>query len=612
LSGIAGVVMLDGAPVDQALVRRMAGFLAFRGPDAQNAWTGDSAGLAFSLLKTGGPADAVDAPFSLDGAAWIVADARIDGRGELIDALKSAGREVGRDAPDAALVLHAYHAWGDACVERLIGDFAFAVWDGARRRLFCARDHFGVKPFYHARAGGAFVFSNTLDCVRLHPGVSGALDDVAVADFLVFNHPQDLDLTIWRDVRALPPAHTLVVEDGRVRVSRYWRLPLDPEPLRLPRVMDYVERFVDVLGSAVRDRLPENGDAAFFLSGGRDSTTLAALAREAIDREGRRTELRGYSAFYQRLLYDDEPPFTRMAAEALGIPVRFMAVDDYDVFGRWETPELYRPEPTDSSLLAIEADQLRQAAGHARVLFTGQGGDPALRESRSRLTRLAAHGRLLRAAREAAQYAWWHRRLPRPGVRTYLADRSGASRWHARVPEWIAPEFARRVGLQTRVAEWNARTPPAHPLRPEAAESLSGALWPSLFAGYDPGVTRVPIEVRHPYFDVRVIALLLSIPPSQWYNDKGLPRIGMRGRLPEPLLRRPKTPLSGDPLEARLKDRGARWLGGRVVEPAAEAFVDADKVPRNVGGRGEHGGGALWQDIRPLALSLWLSRMHLG
>ena len=93
---------------------------------------------------------------------------------------------VRQAAPDSELILHAYAAWGEACVQHLRGDFAFAIWDARRKVLFCARDHFGVKPFYYAELDGVFIFSNTLDCVRLHPDVSGELNESAVADFLLF------------------------------------------------------------------------------------------------------------------------------------------------------------------------------------------------------------------------------------------------------------------------------------------------------------------------------------------------------------------------------------------------------------------------------------------
>jgi asparagine synthase (glutamine-hydrolysing) len=606
VSGIAGIVALDGAPLDSALPGRMADFLAPRGPDGARAWTAGPAGLAHALLRTGDVGDDVPQPLTLDGHSWIVADARIDAREELVRELRGAGIDAAADAPAAELILHAVRAWGDDALRHLLGDFAFAVWDAHRKRLFCARDPFGVKPFYYARTFRAFVFSSSLDCVRLHPAVGTELDEGWIADFLVHGDTQAPDATVYAAVRQLPPAHTLVVQDGRVALRRYWQLPVEPVPLPSATVRDVVELGVETLRLAVRDRLP-NGSAAFFLSGGRDSTSLAALAVETVRRGERRTELRGYTAHYERLMPDEERRFTQMAADALGIPVRFTAVDGYEAFGRWEAPELRRPQPSDNALAAIEADQLRQAAAHARVLLTGQGGDPVQRESRSRLTKLAVHGRLVRAAREAAEYAWWHRRLPRPGVRTWLAERGGARPWSVELPRWIAPEFARRMDLADRVAKWNAWHVPVHPLRPEAYETLVAPLWPALFTAYDPGMTGVPIEVRHTFFDLRVVGLWLSVPPAQWYNDKGLLRIGMRGRLPEAFLRRPKTPLVDDPLALRQARDGAAWLGGRAVADEVARWVDLSRVPAVAGGRSADAPHRMWEDIRPLALSVWLT-----
>jgi len=104
------------------------------------------------------------------------------------------------------------------------------------------------------------------------------------------------------------------------------------------------------------------------------------------------------------------------------------------------------------------------------------------------------------------------------------------------------------------------------------------------------------------------VRFLLSVPPVQWYNDKGLLRLGMRGRLPERLLRRPKSPLADDPLEVRLREQGPGWLGGRTVSEAVRPWVDPERVPRIAGGRSPREPQRLWEDLRPLALSLWLDR----
>src|SRR5579862_4789949 len=184
MSGIVGIVNFDGAPVDRALLSRMTGFMQFRGPDATRTWMDGAAGFGHTLLKATDESECEEQPFTLDGHTWIVADARVDGRRELVSKLKAKSCDVSLDRPDVELILHAWHVWREECVEHLVGDFAFAVWDAPRQRLFCARDHMGAKPFYYLHAGSTVVFSNTLDCVRLHPLASDQLNDLAIADFL--------------------------------------------------------------------------------------------------------------------------------------------------------------------------------------------------------------------------------------------------------------------------------------------------------------------------------------------------------------------------------------------------------------------------------------------
>src|SRR5262249_55055141 len=150
------------------------------------------------MLRTTWEAETERQPLTLDGKLWLIADARIDGRAELIAELEAklrrkvrfreSGNGTGpeRLPNDAELILLAYEAWGEDCGAHLIGDFVFAIWDSGERRLFCGRDHFGVKLFYYALVGKTFVFSNTLECLRLHPLVSDNLNEVAIGDYLLF------------------------------------------------------------------------------------------------------------------------------------------------------------------------------------------------------------------------------------------------------------------------------------------------------------------------------------------------------------------------------------------------------------------------------------------
>ena len=278
MSGIVGLVNTDGAPVDRRLLARMTDAMRFRGPDAQRMWIDASVGFGHALLTTTDDARRERQPCTIDGRMWISADARIDGRDDLTRALAAHGCDAA-DANDAELVLHAYAAWGDRCVERLTGDFAFALWDGPRRRLFCARDRFGVKPFYYAHRGSALVFSNTLDCVRLHPSVTGELNDLAIADFLLFQRNQTLDTTAFADIRRLPAGHALTWAGGHAQVRRYWTLSFDRE-IRYRRATEYVEHFSDLLTAAVRDRL-RTRRVAVMMSGGLDSTAVESRDRKS-------------------------------------------------------------------------------------------------------------------------------------------------------------------------------------------------------------------------------------------------------------------------------------------------------------------------------------------
>ena len=203
MSGIVGILNLDGSPVDHSLLRRLADYLTFRGPEAQEIWSQGPVGLGHAWLRTAEDTRPDTQPLSLDGQVWIVADARIDGRAELRQQLSSCGCHDLEEVPDAELILHSYLIWGEKCVKHLLGDFAVAIWDGPQRQLFCARDHFGIKPFYYAQVGNRLVFSNTLDCVRLHPQVSDKLNDLALGDFLLFDFNQDQSTTTFADIRRL-------------------------------------------------------------------------------------------------------------------------------------------------------------------------------------------------------------------------------------------------------------------------------------------------------------------------------------------------------------------------------------------------------------------------
>ena len=330
MSGFVGIINVDGAPIDRQLLQRMTEFLVYRGPDGLDLWIDGSVGFGHALLATT-PGRQHQAQ-SLDGPVWIAGDVRLDARADLIRKLESEGRHTLQTVPDTELVLHAYHAWGEDCVEHLLGDFAYVIWDRRAKRLFGARDHFGVRPFYYAETARAFVFSNTLNCVRLHPAVSDELNDLAIGDFLLFGYNQESTTTTFSAIRRVPPAHLLTSSGGSLRLRRYWVPPVDGQ-IYYRRSSDYVDHFGELLRTAVDDRL-RTDHVGVLMSGGLDSTSIAVTAHDLLSARPEARDLTVHTVGHERLIPDQERHYAAMVAEMLGVPMHFLALDHYTLFDR--------------------------------------------------------------------------------------------------------------------------------------------------------------------------------------------------------------------------------------------------------------------------------------
>jgi asparagine synthase (glutamine-hydrolysing) len=601
LSGIVGIYDRSGAPVDRALLQGLAQFLSYRGPDWRDTWSSGPIGFGHTLLRTTRESQFERQPASLDGQFWITADARIDCREELTTKLaqKSHGAPS-RGAPDCDLILHAYAAWGADCVQHLRGDFAFAIWDARKKLLFCARDHFGVKPFYYAELGELFLFSNTLDCLRQHPDVSEELNDAAIGDFLLFGLNCDATTTTFRDIRRLPAAHTMTISSEGLRIQRYWSVPTEGR-IRYHRVEDYVEHFQILLQAAVADRTRVDR-AGILLSGGLDSGTVAATARELSGRVGGTADLRAYTVVYESLFPDEEGAYAQETANFLNIPIQFIPMDDVQPFERWDDPDLNMPEPVDDPCFAGLFDQFRAISEGCRVVLSGEGNDALMHFQMWPYVKDMVRNREWQSLlTETSRYAWL-RPSPLPGIWRRAKNLFGKDPTSPEYPRWLAPDFARRLNLQERAKQWPAPVSPPHPVLTEGHASLSQH-WSHMFELENAGVTRCPVEVRHPFFDLRIVNFLLSLPPFPLFFEKRLLREAVAGRLPESIRTRRKSPLAGDPLAAHLRQRGIEWPDKRTWSEEMESYVDTSVFAAR---RRERPSANVEAKIRPICLNFWL------
>ena len=603
MSGIVGIYHRNGAPIERTLLQSLVDFLSYRGPDSRDCWMDRSIGLGHAMLRTTRESVGERQPSNLEGRFWITADARLDSRAELTAELQRSGRAVRPNAPDSELILHAYAMWGTPCVEHLRGDFSFGVWDTRNNQLFCARDHFGIKPFYYTQRQGLFVFSNTLNCMRMHPDGSGELNDAAIGDFLLFGLNYNTATTSFRDIQRLPPAHSLSISPEGINIKRYWAPPTDGR-IRYSKPEEYVENFQSLLQAAVEDRL-RTDRVGILLSGGLDSSSVAAVTKEVSGKCGQKTEIRGYTSVFESLIPDEEGRYAREVGKFLEIPIQFQALDRVELFEGWDDPELSFPEPLDNALLGGFLESCRSISADCRVLLSGEGSDNLMDfQMWPYAGDLRRRGEWRRLLTELANYIWV-RPFPWRGIRARFLRLFGKEPGMPVFPEWISRDFAKDMKLKERWKEWgmHPNLPLEHPIHPRAHASLSLPQWTHMFEQENAGVTRFPVETRYPFLDLRIVNFLLALPPFPWFFQKMLLREAMTGRLPETVRMRPKTPVQSDTLSEQFRRTGIERLKQMHWSKDIDKYIDRSAL---IPPHGKMNPEQLSNSLRPYCLNIWL------
>ena len=409
-----------------------------------------------------GPSDeGADPPLCVEPGLAVAADARLDDRDALCGALGVPPAARGSLA-DGDLILRAWRRWGRDCPNHLLGDYAFAVWDAAKRTLFCARDHVGAKPFYYAFPPNGFVFAGAVEGVLAAPGVSGELDEESVAEHLTGIALLTTTRTFFKAVRKLPPGHTLTVDCDSLRQGassprsparpeRYWR-PEHAPRARAASDDAYAEELLEVCTRAVEDRLRGPGPVGAHLSGGLDSSGIAVLAARALRRRGLPAPL----AFSWLPALDGEAP---AHAKEYALIDAVCAQEDLQVSHCALSPgDVLAVLRRDGAFPGVhvqmneEAVQRCAAASGVRVLLSGWGGDEgASFNGRGHLQHLLLSGRWRRLAAECRANPHPFRALAHvalslahPRLRNHLHRRLRGGVPRRR--RWlIDPAFARRA-----------------------------------------------------------------------------------------------------------------------------------------------------------------------
>lgn len=618
MGGLAVVHNLDGRPADPALLSRMLAAMAHRGPDGCGRWIGGSTALGHLAFHTTPESRGHSQPIiDQEAGNALTFDGRIDNRDELAAALRARGSRLAR-GDDAELALRAYQCWDEAALERIEGDFAFALLDERKRELVCARDHAGIVPFYYYCDGATFLAASELHALFEYPAVPREPNEGFIGEYLtgnLFNRAE----TLYQRIMRLEPAHLLSVRRGAATPRKYFELT--PEtPIRYRDDREYADHFREIFSEAVRRRMRTITPVGANLSGGLDSTSVTGMAARLIRDDA--AIVPGFETFSN--LFSEPTADERAYSEEAA---RFCRVENHRIHGGVIDLSSYIGEirryrdfpgaPNSVSYLA-----LRRLAAHKgiRVMLTGTGGDQWMSGPECYYADLIRQGRFAELIGVVARDGGPARRkipqlvkkglwplTPRPmrrAIRRYVLRRQP-------FPSTIKPEFARKIRLADRIAE--KRRPPGMSFGDAAIhEAFNDPFAAHAFEISNRGAAAQRIEERHPFYDLRVIRFCMNIPDEQrWRRGliKHVLRQAMRGLIPE-LVRRRTDKAYFDTMFARtlenldapkrfqrMRLEALRWVDGHAARRACAEFL-AD--PEAVGP---------WPIWNTFEIELWIGEM---
>lgn len=520
MSAITGIYHPVGGHIDRSIVSRMTRALAHRGPDGIDTWQEGPVGLGHCMLRTTPEAFHEPLPFTCaDGTLTITSDARIDNREELISDLNLKERK--EVIPDSSLIMYAYQRWGESCVDHLLGDFAFAIWDAHKHHLFCARDHMGVKPFYYYSSDGLFAFASEIKALFSVPGIPRNMNEKTLAFRLAEIDP-DPAVTSYLHIHRLPAAHAMTISLSGLQVYPYWSL--DPRnEIHFETYEEYENAFRTLFADAVRCRMRSSHPLGSELSGGLDSSSVVCVARHLMHQENyvhQPLPLHTFSAVFDKVPECDERTYI-----------------NYVLSGGDLTPHLIKPE--QRSLLFDMGDRIRQIEepslspnsgtyatmyqaardSGVRVVLSGEWGDVIVSYGTGALREFVVAGKLFRAIREiinlSKNFHVKKRKIIWSNILAPFLPLKIRHRDEDNPTPWIRDEFARRTGLtdyyiRLRKTELNLKTSREHHFFNLTSIPLSLGLETT-----DKNAMYYSIELRYPFLDRRIVEFCLALPPEQ-------------------------------------------------------------------------------------------------
>ncbi len=543
MSAIGGVLSPGGATEDhRALLARLGDALAARGPDGQQEAHLAGASMVYRPLYIDARSRRTPQPVSTP-EGWLVAwDGRLDNQRELRRQL-TPGPAAG--AADVEWVIGAYRRWGSACCERLVGDFALAVWDAPRRELLLARDPFGSRSlFFAVDASGAMLWASSPKALLATGRISSRVDDDWLVAFMI--NAQSSNGGPYRDLRAVPPGSRVLFGDAGTRTECFWR-PEGVAEVRHACDEDYEGAFRELFTAAVGNRLRASGTVCAELSGGLDSSSIVCAADQLITQgEVEAEQLITCSHVFDRASGSDEREYIGTVEAQTGRPSWHILEDEYPLLEDFEQPVTQVPHFWQLWPAAFHRTAAILHRHGARRLLSGVGGDHLLWSAVLAPFHLADHAALLHLGRLARELRRWRRHTPLPLVRLLwssvaqplwnAAQGRGAEDVELEYP-WLGAAYRRRAkGMKHSSLERGHGF--LLPSRRSRSEILRAAINDVSWLIDD---AELGIERSCPYLDRPLVEFCLGIPFEQHVRPgemRSLHRRSLRHLLPKKVVDR--------------------------------------------------------------------------
>lgn len=527
MSGIFGIVNYDQLPVNNDILNRMSEALLHRGPDGVTVWTSRNAGLGHCMAHSS-PESLHESLPLCDSTLQIVvtAHARIDNREELAGILGNL-LPKNRIVTDSDYILAAYEKWGIECPQSLLGDFAVAIWDQRKRKLFCFRDRMGVKPFFYYSGCSFFAFASEIKAILAIPGIIRRPNICRIADFISFGATENSS-TFYDSIYQLPPASHLTASSASLKTQRYWH----PHKQRIATLTDaqYEEEFRSIFSDAVQCRLRSIQPVGAFLSGGLDSSSIVAATSEILQSSQR--TLQTFSGVYDKLADCDERHYFSSLLSRYALRSNYVYGDSISpqyAFDRiadsFDQPFAFPHFFLKWHLLQLARKQ------HIGVMLDGHDGDTAVSYGHGLLPELALQGRLLRLAQECNQIGQKNIcALPRKLFNVYVNTAINLLlAKHLCFPEqksmvtgvnMLNPHLLQETQILFRLQSLAKSIP--HRGQTELQWHTAALLQPSqadILLLLEHLSVSSTVELRFPFFDSRLIEFCVSLPAEQKFRS---------------------------------------------------------------------------------------------